>query len=305
MLIGVLLLTLVSGYYAYSAGARSQLDSLNYQAQPAAGASTQTSHTGAIAPQSDGEIPPANGGASQPQAVSAPPTHADRIRIANQQDTAARPPSSYAALYPATLIHPKFWAQPLWAGGEPYAYNPDNPGDALPHGFRAVSAAADALPRGDGAPTTRIAIPSIGVDSETRELSILNLGDSRAYETPKHLVGHIPQSSNPGEIGNAWYFGHLESPIRGEGNVFHRLPEIPNMLRDGDDVFVELATQDGSVFLYKTTRTEVVHQTELHLYGADVAQISLVACVPRLVYDHRIVITAELVGVKDVPGALN
>ena len=215
------------------------------------------------------------------------------------------PPASFAALYPATRIHPKFWAQPLWASPEPYLYAAADPGTGLPPGFRAASARGDALARGEGALTTRIAIPLIGVDSAISELAILNVGDSRAYETPKNLVGHIPQSPNPGELGNAWYFGHLESPIRGEGSVFKRLPEIPDLLRDGDDVFVELDAEDGRTYLYKVSRTEVMHQDELRLYDADTAQLTLVACVPRLVYDHRIVVTAELVGVADGGGGAN
>ena len=244
--------------------------------------------------------------APKPQAADPPPPSqpAHQATPASQKRPIL-PASSYTSLYPATHIHPKFWAQPLWSGGEPYTYSPANPGIDLPDGFRAVSASDDALRRGQGAPTSRIAIPLIDVDSETKELAILNLGDSRAYETPKHVVGHIPQSPNPGEIGNAWYFGHLESPIRGEGNVFQRLPEIPDLLRDGDDVFVELESGDGRAFLYKTIRTEVVHQDELELYPSQLAQITLVACVPRLVYDHRIVVTAELVGIKDSPDTVN
>ena len=179
----------------------------------------------------------------------------------------------------------------------------DGDGTGLPAGFRAVAARGGALARGEGALTTRIAIPLIGVDSAISELAIVDVGDSREYETPKNLVGHIPQSPNPGELGNAWYFGHLESPIRGEGSVFKRLPEIPDLLRDGDDVFVELDAEDGRTYLYKVSRTEVMHEDELRLYGADRAQLTLVACVPRLVYDHRIVVTAELVGVADGAGA--
>ena len=213
------------------------------------------------------------------------------------------PPASFAALYPATRIHPKFWAQPLWASPEPYLYAAADPGTGLPPGFRAASARGDALARGEGALTTRIAIPLIGVDSAISELAILDVGNSREYETPKNLVGHIPQSPNPGELGNAWYFGHLESPIKGEGSVFKRLPEIPDLLRDGDDVFVELDAEDGRTYLYKVSRTEVMHQDELRLYDADSAQLTLVACVPRLVYDHRIVVTADLVGVADGAGA--
>ena len=312
LLAGALLLTVVSGYYAYSASARAQLEDLNsVAAQPspaplAVGAAlpaTNGASTSRSAP-SSASAPPSNEAVTSIKPVSvssqAQPIHKT---VANQE-ISARPPSSYTTLYPATHIHPKFWAQPLWSGGEPYAYSLTDTG-GLPEGFRAASAVDDALRRGEGSTTSRIAIPLIDVDSGTTELAILNLGDSRAYETPKHLVGHIPQSPNPGEIGNAWYFGHLESPIRGEGNVFHRLPEIPDLLRDGDDVFVELENADGRVFLYRTTRTEVMHQDELKIYGSDIAQITLVACVPRLVYDHRIVVTAELVGIKDAPDAVN
>ena len=312
VLAGAILLTFVSGYYAYTASARSQLEELNFSvAQPAQAApailpessrAVAANPTESIAFDSTGDKPMTNSvgveEATKPFVPAVPAVPAN-------QQVSARPTESYSALYPAIYIHPKFWAQPLWAGGEPYVYNPANPDVTLPDGFRTVSATDDALRRGEGTLTSRITIPLIDVDSEIQELNILNLGDSRAYETPKHLVGHIPQSPNPGELGNAWYFGHLESPIKGEGNVFHRLPEIPDLLRDGDDVFVELESVDGSIYLYRTTRTEVMHEDDLELYGSDTAQLTLVACVPRLVYDHRIVVTAELVGIKDASGSVN
>jgi len=309
VLAGAILLTFVSGYYAYTASARSQLPDLNFVvAQPTRAAlaippessrATVSDSTESIAIDSAGDKPKTNSVSIEESTKPLAP-----VAPANQQ-VSARPAESYSALYPAIYIHPKFWAQPLWAGGEPYVYNPANPDTTLPDGFRAVSATDDALRRGEGTLTSRITIPLIDVDSDIQELNILNLGDSRAYETPKHLVGHIPQSPNPGELGNAWYFGHLESPIKGEGNVFHRLPEIPDLLRDGDDVFVELESVNGSIYLYRTTRTEVMHEDELELYGSDTAQLTLVACVPRLVYDHRIVVTAELVGIKDASGSVN
>ena len=316
VVLGAILLTLISGYYAYSAKARSQLDELNFVvAQPSSQpkidvASLASSHNGVKPPQDTTTLASGESPAIEQVSLRSSP-RADRQNVLANQETAAnqnspvRPHTSYTTLYPGTHIHPKFWAQPLWSGGDPYVYSPSDTGAELPDGFRVVSAMDDALRIGDGALTTRITIPLIDVDSAIQELAILNLGDSRAYETPKHLVGHIPQSPNPGELGNAWYFGHLESPIRGEGNVFHRLPEIPDLLRDGDAVFVELESTDGTVFLYRTTRTEVMHQDDLKLYDSDVAQITLVACVPRLVYDHRILITAELVGIKDPPGAVN
>ena len=59
---------------------------------------------------------------------------------------------------------------------------------------------------GSLAGATRILVPSIGLDSGVNELAILDLGDSRAYETPVNSVGHIPQSANSGEA-----FGLLRS----------------------------------------------------------------------------------------------
>ena len=331
--VGALMLVAGGGYYAYSANARSQLDHLNFTVADAALAAPAPSALAAAAslqPNAALQSPPlaqppratsaidrslaqsqtaAAVAASQaPIPAAANPADAPPTDSTTQQSAprAPLPPSSYAALYPATQIHPKFWGNPLWADSEPYLYAAANPAPALPPGFRALSATEDALAPGEGAFTTRMTIPAIGVDSDITELAILNIGSANAaYETPAHLVGHIPQSPNPGELGNAWYFGHLESPIRGEGSVFKRLPEIPALLRDGDDVFIQLATQDGNTYLYKVSETEVMHQDDLRMYTADAARITLVACVPRLVYDHRILVTAELVGVADAPEAVH
>lgn len=335
--IGALLLIAAGGYYAYSINARSQLDDLNFAvAEPTLdsaaslrptpiapkGAQNDTLIQSPPTPQTAQPTPSDKPNAAQssgtpdanpmPTHTSAPPPttapipdatspHNPTSSPAPTDDTRSPPlTASYASLYPATHIHPKFWAQPLWSDGIPYQFDPTNTASHLPDGFRAISAADEISGPGEGSLSKRIAIPLIGVDSIVAELAILNIGDSRSYETPKNLVGHIPQSPNAGEMGNAWYFGHLESPVKGEGNVFKRLPEIPNLLRDGDDVFVEVESHGGQIFLYKVTRTEVVPQNDLHLYGSQGAQITLVACVPRLVYDHRILVTATLVGVKDI-----
>ena len=161
------------------------------------------------------------------------------------------------------------------------------------------------------APPTHLVIPSIGVDSDVSGLEILDLGDSTAYETPKHVVGHIPELSNPGEMGGTWFFGHLESPIAGEGNVFYNLPKIPDLLRRGEDVYVVVDNGSRS-YLYQITEAFVVGQEELKLdYGylqtirpeyaqldPEGANIHLVACVPKLVYDSRLVVSGRLVGIR-------
>ncbi len=205
--------------------------------------------------------------------------------------------AAYNSLYPALATHPKYWTSPSTAGADPYAF-----GSILrPDGF--LSVAADrGEPVGTAPDAARVKIPSIGVDSEVANLAILDFGDTRQYETPNKVVGRIPEKANPGELGRAWLFGHLESPIRGEGDVFRRLPEIPDLLRIGDPVYVEILNEAGDEFLYQITETKVVHQDALapFVYGEDArrAMITLVACVPRLVYDHRILVIGELVGVK-------
>ena len=129
------------------------------------------------------------------------------------------------------------------------------------------------------------------------ELAILDLGDRRRYETPNQVVGHIPGTANPGEQGNGWFFGHLESPVAGEGNVFKRLPDIARMLTNGDNVYVSV-TNDGGVYLYQVVESRVVHHTELWLYDSADATITLVTCSNRPYYDYRQVVTATLVGFR-------
>ena len=201
--------------------------------------------------------------------------------------------SNYNSIYPGFQIHPKYWGGPLWAGTDPYTYGVVR----RPDGFTALSATDDGLARGLGSPAREIRIPSIGVSSAVKDLEVIDLGDSSTYETPDNLVGRIPTTAQAGEAGNAWFFGHLESPIKGEGNVFQSLPEIPAMLKNGDPVYVSIVTDDGE-YLYQITETEVVHQDDLQLRDTDDSTITLVACVPRLVYDHRILVTGKLVGVK-------
>ena len=178
-------------------------------------------------------------------------------------------------------------------GADDYAYGVVK----RPDGYVSIRSAQGAE-RGTAPVASRILIPGINVDSAVETLAIIDIGDSRQYETPKHVVGRIPNTSNPGELGNGWLFGHLESPIKGEGNVFQRLPEIPALLNAGDPVYASLLNEDGDEYLYQVTATKVVHQDEIALYDSEDATITLVACVPRLVYDHRLLVTAKLVGVK-------
>ena len=146
-------------------------------------------------------------------------------------------------------------------------------------------------------PATRIIIPSIGINSTITELSILDLGDSRYYESPDHTVGHIPETGIGYENHTSWFFGHTESPISREGSVFFNLQKVPEKLRSGEEVFI--ITENGdSQFLYRAILSQVFHQNDLTLDTTPSSDIKLVSSVPRFVYDHRLVISGELIAIK-------
>ena len=145
---------------------------------------------------------------------------------------------------------------------------------------------------------TRIRIPAIHLDSDVSELQVVLSDDQRVWATPKWVVGHIPTTALPGEQGQGWYFGHLESLIRGEGSIFRRLPEIPELLAEGEPIYVFLETADRK-YLYQVYETDWVHQDDLRVVDSGKQDITLVTCFPRLIYDHRVLVTAALVGVSE------
>ncbi len=198
---------------------------------------------------------------------------------------------SLLSVYPGIYLNPKYWNEPLWAGTDPV------PPTNLPEGFEPVDLSTITAELHTLGEAFNIQIPSIEVASTVKELEILDMGDSRAYETPKNTVGHIPETGNPGEYARGWFFGHLESPIRGEGNVFKDLPKIPGLLREGNRVFIMLENEDNT-FLYEAYATEVVHESKLVVDKEQDTTITLVACVPKLTYDYRLLVNAKLVGIK-------
>ena len=147
------------------------------------------------------------------------------------------------------------------------------------------------------APPTRLRIPALGLDARVQGLGIVDLGDARAYETPVRVVGHIPESAPPGVRGNVWLFGHLESPVRGEGSIFRNLPKVYDLLQQGQAVYVIADSADGS-FLYQVREFRRVPEEEMSLQRSNEPLLTMVTCWPRLKYDERILVTAELVGVR-------
>ena len=333
LLVGGLLLGAVGAYHALGFYSSTQLDELNASLDVAPSLpriDTSVARASESAPATAAPVPAAVPAAAvSATATSEPPARQTQLPLQSHLDTTspvggmvalsmpsvlpeaspgvasesgASPVSfesvSTYASFPATQVHPKYWHQPMWAGTDVYAALDTSATD----GF-IPTAQLESAPKGSNAPALRLAIPAIGVYSDVSELAILDLGDRRRYETPDRVVGHIPGTANPGEQGNGWFFGHLESPVAGEGNVFKRLPEIARMLTNGDNVYVSV-TSEGGVYLYQVVESEVMHHTDLGWYDSVDATITLVTCANRPHYDYRQVVTATLVGFRP-GGAVN
>ena len=196
----------------------------------------------------------------------------------------------FANLYPGNLLNPKYWAEPEWAGSDPFG------GPTVPDGFIPVLSTDLFRDFDPTSEATGMRIPAIDVDSTVAELEILDLGDQRAYQTPDNTVGHIPQTAAPGQQGSGWFFAHLESFVAGEGSIFRRLPEITELIKN-DPVDVYLSTADME-FIYRVTGTSQVHEDDLRLSNATDARITLVTCWPSRVYDQRVIVDATLIAYR-------
>ena len=208
-------------------------------------------------------------------------------------DSLVADPSNAAQLFPARWTNPRYWSEPEWAGSLPYG-NAD-----LPTDFEYVnSAEIISNPQASSAAST-LEIPAIGLSTTVYGLTVFDEGVKQLWESPVDIVGHIPYTPDPGELGTGWYFGHLQSPVRGEGNIFHNLPDIVDLIKH-DPVDVIIGNDDGE-FLYRVTETGFIHRDDLVLNQSTDSTVTLVASYPKLVYDHRLLVTAELLAFR-APG---
>ena len=303
LFLGMLLLAGSGGYFGYAGKARADLAKLNVAVSGIAGVSpgsgselvSELAGLGqrltAVGEVSEGW--PIRELASDPLTGGGAATISAEVAAPLEVTLAGMPTWALASqrLYPGELLGARAWSNPL--AYEPAGYV----AQTLLRGFTPINS-SHAYPLGSQLPLQRlILVPDVAIDSPVIPLRIQSLGDSRAYETPYNAVGHIPESANPGEQGSAWLFGHLESPLLGGGSVFYDLPKVPGLLRQGKDVYI-IADNGTRQYLYQVTLTRVVPQEDLKLTSTNLATIHLVTCVPRLVYDHRLIVSGQLVGVK-------
>lgn len=144
-------------------------------------------------------------------------------------------------------------------------------------------------PVGTLPPAERIVIPAIGVDSGVMEIGVDYENGEPVWERPIHAVGHVRDTANPGEAGNVVMAGHLSSYIRGEGDVFHRLPEV----KPGDEVWLY---SPAGKFIYQVVARDVVAPDRVDVMSPTTEPtLTLITCVPDYVYSDRLIVTARLV----------
>ena len=297
--VGGLLLTLVGSYVLYATQATSSLEELVVD-QPESLEHLRT--PAAILPFEGKEVsaPPA----TTPPVVEKHPVHASPLPDLEMEPSAdgERPEDPLQAYSPSYVVAPE--------PGTTYPLTPltsISSGETLPAGgtglrdldlraFQSVDwttlpETSEVLP-----PATRIQIPVIGLDSSIVELGTTWVGESLVWESPKYQVGHHQGTVNPGEVGNTVLSGHISTPLRREGAIFKHLPRIPTLLKEGRMVDLILSTREGR-YLYRVVSTDYATPEEVVLFRpTEEPSLTLIPCVPDLVYSHRLLVNAILVG---------
>ncbi len=133
----------------------------------------------------------------------------------------------------------------------------------------------------------RIIIPSIGLDSKIVHLGLKLDKGKWTWETPDHAVGHHEGTANPNESSNVVLSGHISSPIKGEGSIFKRLPEV----KTGDVVILENSV---GLFSYIVQEVKLVKPDDVWvMYPTASETVTLITCYPDLVYSYRLVVVAK------------
>lgn len=133
----------------------------------------------------------------------------------------------------------------------------------------------------------RIMIPSIGVDAPVVPLGIHWEKGQFVWDTASHAVGWYGSTALPGLGSNIVMSGHISSPLRGEGSVFRRLPEV----QVGDVIVLETAAGEHR---YRTAARNIVAPTAIAIMAPTATEtLTLITCYPDLIYSHRLIVRAE------------
>ena len=151
---------------------------------------------------------------------------------------------------------------------------------------------SDARPLGTLPPAERVIVPGLGINVTMSQISLTgaSIVNEAAGIDP---VEYDAVQANPGERGAMWLFGAAGK----DAGAFGGLNDAAGLLTEGEDllIYVNSGTQ---IYLYGATHTDVIPADDLRLSSTDRATIHLAVPTPAGLYDHFLVLSGELVGVK-------
>lgn len=159
-------------------------------------------------------------------------------------------------------------------------------------GYAKIPSAA-AWPVGTQPPASRLIVPALGIDARLDEVSVSGSSIANYAAGDNPAAGYASVTANPGERGAIWLFGPAGSGVRSFGN----LTRAPGLINEGDELLMFVNTSDRD-YLYAGTHTEVVKADRLRLNSTDRSTIHLVVPVPNGWYDHFLILSGELVGIR-------
>lgn len=207
--------------------------------------------------------------------------------------------------------------QPLWTA-EPSPAPPQTGEETLPtagaipptpmqpaNETTAVPATAPGAALGTKPLAVRVLIPALGLDAPVVEVSWsveFEGGTWRSvWQTADGAAGHLRNSANPGEAGNAVLSGHQNT----RGEVFRQVSEVGqpgNAFGVGSDII--LVAQDGARYTYavvtwdrfleEDASAEEQEEHAQYLAPTKKATLTLVTCWPYESNSHRVVVVAKL-----------
>ena len=150
-----------------------------------------------------------------------------------------------------------------------------------------------AWPVGTQPAATRLIVPGLGIDVKLDELRVTGSSIASYASGDNPAAGYSAVSANPGERGAMWMFG----PAGKGSHSFSSLTRSAELMQNGKEVLLFVNTA-GQNYLYATTHSEVVEASALRLNSTDRATVHLVVPVPSGLFDHFLVLSGELIGVK-------
>ena len=146
-------------------------------------------------------------------------------------------------------------------------------------------------------PTNRLVIPAINLDVplvETNVHDYKKFTETTFDDDLENWVVKYPTTPNPGEGGNAFFFGHTSQEYwknNPYGTVFRRIPQ----LKENDKVQI---VRDGVLYEYKVIKTVIVrprdvNDTYINFWEDWKEYITLMWCYPIGRTDKRMMVFAE------------